>query len=314
MKATVLGAGATGAATSQRLSECDVFETVVLADTVAGRAEGLALDLNQSQRIVGSDTRLVGQRVSPDGSGYDATTESDIVVIAAGQGRAAGLGREALVASNREIVSNAVRRLIEESPECVILIVTSPVPEMALTACRASQFVPERIVGVSGMLDAARFACFVAERLNVSAGAVDVPVLGSHGEELVPIISACTVEGRRLDELLDDAELVEIVHRTRAGGTEITGLLGGLSPCYGPSAATAQIARAVAEDSGQVLTVCAWLDGEYGISQVYMGVEAEICRRGVNRVVERQVTDTERARLTDVARAMGRRQAEVDRE
>jgi malate dehydrogenase len=202
-------------------------------------------------------------------------------------------------------------QVVKHAPEAVLIVVSNPLDEMTALAAKVSQFPAHRVIGQAGMLDTARFSYFVAERLGVPAGSVTTLTLGSHGDTMVPVPSACEVNGTPLSELLEPAEIGSLVERTRNGGAEIVGLLRTGSAYYAPSAAAARMARAVALDSGAVMPVCTWVDGEYGISGVYLGVEAEIGAVGVRRVVERELSHDELAGLREAADAVRAKQADV---
>ena len=310
-KVAVIGAGFYGSTTAQRLAEYDIFDTVVLTDIVAGRPEGLALDMNQSRPIEGFETRIVGQTTGQDGSGYEAIGAADIVVITAGLPRKPGMSRMDLLETNAGIVRQVSENVAKHAPEAVVIVVSNPLDEMTALAQIATQFPKTRVLGQAGMLDTARFTHFVAEELDVPVASVRTLTLGSHGDTMVPVPSACTVHGKPLTDVLDRARIDELVHRTRGGGAEVVALLGTGSAYYAPSAAAARMARAVHEDSGAVLPVCAWVDGEYGISGVYLGVTAELGRGGVRRVVETALTDGEQAALAEAAEAVRAKQADV---
>lgn len=310
-KVTVVGAGFYGSTTAQRLAAYDIFDTVVLTDIVEGRPEGLALDMNQSRPIEGYQTRVVGQTTGPNGEGYEATAGSDIVIITAGLPRKPGMSRMDLLSTNATIVRGVAEQLAAHSPDAVVVVVSNPLDEMTALAQLATGFPHNRVIGQAGMLDTARFTHFVAERLDVPIASVRTLTLGSHGDTMVPVPSRCTVDGQPLTELLSPDAVDELVARTRSGGGEVVALLKTGSAFYAPSAAAARMARAVAEDSGAVLPVCAWVDGEYGISGVYLGVEAEIGRTGVRRVVEGKLTDSELAGLREAAEAVRAKQADI---
>ena len=310
-KVTVVGAGFYGSTTAQRLAEYDVFETVVLTDIVEGKPEGLALDMNQSRPIEGFETQIVGVTTGADGSGYEQTADSDIVVITAGLPRKPGMSRMDLIETNAKIVRQVAENVAKFSPEAVVIVVSNPLDEMTALAQLATGFPKSRVMGQAGMLDTARFTNNVATTLNVPVASVQTLTLGSHGDTMVPVPSACTVDGKPLSEALDQAKIDELVDRTRNGGAEVVALLKTGSAYYAPSAAAARMARAVAEDSGAVMPVCAWVDGEYGISGVYLGVEAELGKSGVRKVVERDLTDSELAGLKEAAEAVRAKQADV---
>ncbi|HEY7144520.1 MAG TPA: malate dehydrogenase [Streptosporangiaceae bacterium] len=310
-KVTVVGAGFYGSTTAQRLAEYDIFDEVVLTDIVEGKPEGLALDMNQARPVEGFETRLTGQTTGADGEGYEAIAGSQIVVITAGLPRKPGMSRMDLIEVNAKIVRNVTEQVVKHAPEAVLIVVSNPLDEMTALAARVSQFPYHRVMGQAGMLDTARFTFFAAERLGVPVGSVATLTLGSHGDTMVPVPSACTVDGKPLTDLLPEADITALVERTRAGGAEIISLLKTGSAYYAPSAAAARMARAVAEDSGAILPVCAWVDGEYGIAGVYLGVEAEIGATGVRRVVERELTGPERDGLLAAAEAVRAKQADV---
>ncbi len=310
-KITVVGAGFYGSTTAQRLAEYDIFTEVVLTDIIEGRPEGLALDMNQSRPVEGFETKVTGATTGADGSGYDALAGSGIVIITAGLPRKPGMSRMDLIGVNAKIVRGVAENVARYAPDAVLIVVSNPLDEMTALAAKVSGFPAHRVLGQAGMLDTARFTYFVAERLGVPVGSVRTLTLGSHGDTMVPVPSACSVDGKPLADLLPAAEVEALVERTRKGGAEVVGLLKTGSAFYAPSAAAARMARAVAEDSGAVLPVCAWVDGQYGISGVYLGVEAEIGAAGVRRVVERDLTGEELAGLRDAAEAVRAKQADV---
>jgi malate dehydrogenase len=304
-KVSVVGAGFYGSTTAQRLAEYDIFDTVALVDIIEGKPQGIALDINQSRPVEGFETRLVGS------NDYDVTAGSDIVVITAGLPRKPGMSRMDLLGTNAKIVRDVTEKLVAVSPDAVIVVVSNPLDEMTALASIASGLPHARVMGQAGMLDTARFTNFVAEELSVPVRSVTTLTLGSHGDTMVPVPSACTVDGKPLTDLLPAEKIEELVTRTRNGGAEVVALLKTGSAYYAPSAAAARMVRAVAEDSGTVLPVCAWVEGEYGISGVYLGVEAEIGAGGVKKVVERDLTDTELAALREAADAVRAKQADV---
>ena len=310
-KVTVVGAGFYGSTTAQRLAEYDVFETVVLTDIVEGKPEGLALDLNQSRSIEGFETKVIGAATGADGSGYEATANSDVVVITAGLPRKPGMSRMDLLETNAKIVRSVAENIAKHSPNAVIIVVSNPLDEMTALAQIATKFPHNRVMGQAGMLDTARFTHFVAEELKVPVGSVQTLTLGSHGDTMVPVPSRCTVNGKPLSEMMSSEKIEELVVRTRNGGAEVVALLKTGSAYYAPSAAAARMAKAVIEDSGAVMPVCAWVDGEYGIAGVYLGVEAEIGRNGIRKVVETKLTAEEIASLKEAAEAVRSKQADV---
>ena len=310
-KVTVVGAGFYGSTTAMRLAEYNIFDTVVLTDILEGKPEGLALDMNQSRSIEGFQTKLIGSTTTADGAGYEATANSDVVVITAGLPRKPGMSRMDLIGVNAGIVRGVAENIAKHSPNAVIIVVSNPLDEMTALTQIATNFPHNRVMGQAGMLDTARFTNFVAEKLNVPVASVETLTLGSHGETMVPVPSRCKVNGVPLSEKLSASEIEELVVRTRNGGAEVVALLKTGSAYYAPSAAAARMAKAVIEDSGAVMPVCAWVDGEYGISGVYLGVEAEIGRAGVRKVVETKLTDSELASLKEAAEAVRAKQADV---
>jgi malate dehydrogenase len=310
-KVTVVGAGFYGSTTALRLAEYDIFESVVITDIVEGKPEGLALDINQSRSIEGFETKVIGKTTTAEGLGYEATANSDVVVITAGLPRKPGMSRMDLIGVNAGIVRGVAENIAKYSPNAVLIVVSNPLDEMTALAQIASKFPYQRVMGQAGMLDTARFTHFVAEKLNLPVSSVKTLTLGSHGETMVPVPSRCTVNGKPLSEFLNQAEIDELVTRTRNGGAEIVALLKTGSAYYAPSAAAARMARAVIEDAKLVMPVCAWVSGEYGIKDVYLGVEAEIGRAGVVKVVEGALTPSELDELKKAAEAVRTKQADV---
>jgi malate dehydrogenase len=283
----------------------------VLTDIIEGKPEGLALDMSQSRPIEGFETRVTGQTTGTAGEGYEAIAGSYIVIITAGLPRKPGMSRMDLIGVNAKIVRSVAENVVKHAPDAVVIVVSNPLDEMTALTARVTGFPSNRVLGQAGMLDTARFSYFVADKLGVPVGAVRTLTLGSHGDTMVPVPSACTVNGQPLASLLSPEDIDGLVQRTRNGGGEIVSLLKTGSAYYAPSAAAARMARAVAEDAGQVMPVCAWVDGEYGISGVYLGVEAEIGATGVRRVVQRDLTEPELAALREAAEAVRAKQADV---
>ncbi len=310
-KVTVVGAGFYGSTTALRLAEYDIFETVVLTDVVEGKAEGLGLDMNQSRWVEGFETKIVGQTTGPSGEGYDSIADSSIVVITAGLPRKPGMSRIDLIETNAAIMRQVAENVARYAPDCVVINVANPLDEMTALAHIVTGFPHQRVLGQAGMLDTARFTHFVAEELGVPVGSVTTLTLGSHGDTMVPVASVCSVDGKPLTDLVSAEKVDELVERTRNGGAEIVGLLKTGSAYYAPSAAAARMARAVHEDSGAVMPVCAWVDGEYGLSGAYLGVEAELGKEGVRKVVETPLTESEKALLVEAYEAVKAKQADV---
>src|SRR6478752_3199704 len=304
-KVTVVGAGFYGSTTALRLAEYDIFETVVLTDIIEGKPQGIALDMGQSRSIEGFETKIVGT------NGYEETAGSDIVVITAGLPRKPGMSRMDLIETNAKIVRQVAENIASTSPDAVIIVVSNPLDEMTALAQLATGFPKNRVMGQAGMLDTARFTNNVAEELGVPVSSVKTLTLGSHGDTMVPVPSRCTVDGKPLSDVLAQDRIDHLVDRTRNGGAEVVALLKTGSAYYAPSAAAARMAKAVMEDSGAVMPVCAWVDGEYGIEGVYLGVEAEIGREGVRNVDEGDITENELTGLREAAEAVRAKQADV---
>jgi malate dehydrogenase len=310
-KVTVVGAGFYGTTTAQRIAEYDLVDEVVLTDILEGKPEGIALDMNQSRPIEGFETKVTGVTTTADGGGYEAIAGSDVVVITAGLPRKPGMSRMDLLEVNAGIVGGVASQVAKYAPDAVIIVVSNPLDEMTALAQIKSQLPHQRVMGQAGMLDTARFTHFVAETLSVPVGSVKTLTLGSHGDTMVPVPSRCTVDGEPLSRLLPADKIEELVTRTRNGGAEIVALLKTGSAYYAPSAAAARMAKAVIEDSGAVMPVCAWVTGQYGISDVYLGVEAKIGKAGVVEVVETALTESETASLHEAAEAVRAKQADV---
>ena len=310
-KVSVIGAGFYGSTTAMRLAEYDIFETVVLTDVVDGKAEGLALDMNQSRPIQNFETKIIGQTTLPDGKGYEAIKDSSIVIITAGLPRKPGMSRMDLIETNAKIVRQVSENIAKHAPNSVVIVVSNPLDEMTALAQIATGFAKNKVMGQAGMLDTARFSYFVAEKTGALISEVKTLTLGSHGETMVPVPSQSSVKGKSLSEVLPKDEIDKLVERTRNGGAEVVALLKTGSAYYAPSAAAAEMAKAVATNSNTVMPVCAWVDGEYGINGVYLGVEAQLGSNGINKVVETKLTEDELAALKVAAEAVRTKQADV---
>jgi malate dehydrogenase len=304
-KVTVVGAGKYGSTTVQRLAEKDLYDEVVMTDIVEGLPQGLALDMNQSRSIEGFETRVVGT------NGYEETAGSDVVVITAGVPRKPGMSRMDLLETNARIVGEVTRKVADASPDAVLIVVSNPLDEMTSLAAEVSGFPRERVMGQAGMLDTARFKHFLAEELGTSPSRVEAMTLGSHGDTMVPVPSMVKVDGKPLTEVADADTIERLVQRTRDGGAEVVALLKSGSAYYAPSSAAAAMVEAVLGDTGEVMPVCAWVTGQYGIDGVYLGVPARLGRGGVTEVVELPLTDAELAELREAAEAVRSKQADV---
>ena len=295
---TVVGAGNVGSNTARRIAERDYADEVVLIDIVEGLPAGLALDIAQSAPVEGFDARVRGT------NDYADTAESDVVVITAGLPRQPGMSRMDLLDKNSEIVTSVTEQIAGHSPNAVIIVVSNPLDEMTYLASVVSGFPKERVLGMAGVLDSARLRYFIADKLEVPPAQVEAMTLGSHGDQMVALPRQATVNGKPLNELLGAEALEELFTRTRDGGAEIVGLLKKGSAFYAPSAAAAKMVNAVLADSKEVLPACAWTTGQYGISDVYLGVPVVLGSGGVAEIVELDLNDSERTSLQEAAEAI----------
>ncbi|HVL50300.1 MAG TPA: malate dehydrogenase [Actinomycetota bacterium] len=303
-KITVVGAGFVGRTTAVRIAESNLAD-VCLLDVIEGWPQGLAMDIRHSAPIQGIRASVVGTNDYADSAG------SDIVVITAGMPRGPGMSRMDLLEKNAGIVGSVCDQVKQTSPDAVVIVVTNPLDEMTFLAAERTGFPRARVMGMAGILDSARLAVNIAEELGVSPLGVKAMTLGSHGEQMVPLPRQATVDGRPLEDLVDAPTLQKLFNRTRAGGAEIVGLLQKGSAFYAPSAASAQMCRAILSGSGEVLPVCAWVTGEYGIPDVYLGVPARLGRGGVEEIVELELNPDELAQLTQAADAIRGRCADL---
>jgi len=295
-KVTVVGAGNVGATCAQELARRD-YADVVLVDIKEGLAAGKALDVNQAGAVLGYEPKAVGS------TGYDESAGSDVVVVTAGVPRTGDMSRDDLVATNEKIVGSVTREVAEHSPDAILLVVSNPLDAMCHVARNVSDWPKERVFGMAGILDTARFSTFIAWETGSSVKDVSAMVLGGHGDQMVSVVSATTVGGVPLRKLLPDARIAELVERTAAGGGELVKLLG-TSAWYAPGAAAAQIVDAIMLDEKRVLPCTAYLEGEYGIEGLYMGVPVKLGARGIEKIVELDLTDDERSALEASAEAV----------
>jgi malate dehydrogenase len=296
-KVTVVGAGHVGATTAQRIAEAELAD-VAMVDVLADMAKGKALDMMESAPVVGFNARIEG------GGDYDSTAGSDVCVVTAGLARKPGMSRDDLLAKNQAIVGGVVRELVERSPETILIVVTNPLDAMCEVARRVSGFPRERVIGMAGVLDAARMRYFIAAELAVSVEDVDAFVLGGHGDTMVPLPRYATVNGVPLPDLLSEDRIEAINERTRKGGGEIVGLLKEGSAYYAPSAAAVDMVAAILRDKKKILPCAVYLQGEYGLRDLFVGVPAKLGRRGMEGVVELELRDHEREALERSAEAV----------
>jgi malate dehydrogenase len=297
-KITVVGAGNVGATTAQRVAEKELARTVVLVDVVEGIPQGKGLDQWQSAPIEGYDSRIVGT------NGYDETTGSDIVIITAGIARKPGMSRDDLLNTNAGIVKDVSRHIKKSSPNAIVIVVSNPLDVMCYVAKEITGFPRERVLGMAGVLDTARYRAFLAEALDVSVRDIQAMVLGGHGDTMVPLISYTSVSGIPITQLMDTGTLDAIVDRTRNGGAEIVKHLKTGSAYYAPSAGAVQMAEAIVNDQKRILPCAAWLDGEYGMTGLFLGVPCKLGRNGLEKVIEVELTKDERSALEKSADAV----------
>jgi malate dehydrogenase len=285
-KITVVGAGNVGATCAQELARRD-YADVVLVDIIPNFPQGKALDMNQAGAVLGYEPAIAGS------NGYDESADSNVVVITAGKPRSPGMSRDDLVTTNEAIVSAVTKEIVRRSPKAVIVVVSNPLDAMCHVAKSTSRFPRNRVVGMAGILDTARFSAFIAHELDVSVKDVTAMVLGGHGDQMVPVVSATTVGGVPLAELLSKTRIRKLVERTRFGGGEIVELLG-TSAWYAPGAAAAQMVDSICLDEKRVLPCTAFLEGEYGVRGLYMGVPLKLGAGGVEEIVGLKLTTEER--------------------
>ena len=296
-KITVVGAGNVGANCALRIAEKDLAD-VVLVDVVEGVPQGKGLDLLESGPVQGYDVTITGS------NDYAPTANSDIVIITAGFPRKPGMSRDDLLMANYEIVRSATEEAVKFSPNSILILVTNPLDAMAQAALWVSKFNKERVVGMAGVLDSARFRTFIAQELGVSVDNVTAVVLGGHGDTMVPVVRLSNVSGIPLTELMDQATIDRIVDRTRNGGAEIVKYLKTGSAYYAPSAAAVEMAESILRDKKKVLPCAAYLEGEYGINGLFVGVPCKLGARGIEKIYELKLTAEEQAGLQKSAAAV----------
>ena len=295
-KVTVVGAGNVGATCAQVLAMRD-YADVVLVDIKEGLPQGKALDINQMGAVLDYEPRVTGS------NGYDETAGSDVVVITAGVPRTGDMSRDDLVSTNEKIVGSVTREAVAQSPDAILIIVSNPLDAMCHVAKNVSDWPKERVFGMAGILDTARFSSFIAWQTGAAVKDVQAMVLGGHGDQMVPVVSATTVGGIPLDKLVGEAEIEAMVDRTAKGGGELVKLLG-TSAWYAPGAAAAQMVDSIMLDEKRVLPCTAYLEGEYGIDGLYMGVPVKLGAGGVEEIYELELSDEEQSMLHDSAAAV----------
>ncbi len=297
-KITVVGAGNVGSTTAQRLAEKELARTVVMVDVVEGVPQGKALDQWESAPIEGFDSHVVGS------NSYDESAGSDIVVVTAGIARKPGMSRDDLLNTNAGIVKQVAEQIKRTSPNAIIVMISNPLDVMAYVALKVSGFPRERVLGMAGVLDTARYRSFIAEELDVSVRDIQAMVLGGHGDTMVPLISYTSVSGIPITQLIPRDRLDAIVQRTRTGGAEIVKYLKTGSAYYAPSSAAVQMCEAIVNDQKRILPCAAWLKGEYGLKDLFLGVPCKLGRGGLEKILEVELTDAERAALQQSAEAV----------
>ena len=297
-KITVVGAGNVGATTAQRLAEKSLARVVVMVDVVEGIPQGKALDQWESAPVEGFDTRMIGS------NGYDESADSDIVVITAGIARKPGMSRDDLLNTNAGIVKAVCEQVKRTSPKSIIVMVSNPLDVMCYVAKQVTGFPRERVLGMAGVLDTARYRSFLAEAMDVSVEDIQAMVLGGHGDTMVPLISYTTVSGIPVTQLLDRKALDAIVDRARNGGAEIVKFLKTGSAYYAPSSAAVQMCEAIALDKKRILPCAAWLEGEYGMKGLFLGVPCKIGKNGLEKIIEVELSSAERVALGKSAEAV----------
>lgn len=305
MKVTVVGSGFVGATTAMRVAHKNLADEVVMIDIVEGLPQGLALDMNQSSPVEGFEPVVRGT------NDYADTAGSDIVVITAGLPRQPGMSRMDLLGKNAAIMRDVAERVRAASPDAVLIVVSNPLDEMTYLAAEVTGFPRDRVMGMAGTLDSARLRTFIAAELGVSPSVVEAMTLGSHGESMVPLPGQATVDGKPLRDLVDEETLERLYQRTRDAGAEIVGYLKKGSAYYAPSAAVAQMVNSIVSDEKWVLPACVWATGQYGISDVFIGLPARLGRGGVEEIVEFRLDEKVLAALREAAEGIRQRCADL---
>ena len=298
MKISVIGAGNVGATCADVCAQKELANEVVLLDIKENFAEGKALDMWQTAPINLFDSRTIG--VTND---YARTADSEVVVITSGLPRKPGMSRDDLIQTNAKIVKSVTEQVIKHSPNAIIVVVANPLDVMTYTAFLTAKIDPNRVFGMAGILDTARYRAFLATELNVSPKDIQAVLMGGHGDTMVPLPRYTTVGGIPVTEMIDEERLEAIIQRTKVGGGEIVKLLG-TSAWYAPGAAAAQMVEAIVRDQKRIFPVCAWLQGEYGMKDIYLGVPVKLGKAGIEEIIELQLNEKERAELEGSATAV----------
>ena len=298
MKISVIGAGNVGATCADVCAQKELANEVVLLDIKENFAEGKALDMWQTAPINLFDSRTIGVT-----NVYARTADSEVVVITSGLPRKPGMSRDDLIQTNAKIVKSVTEQVIKYSPNAIIVVVANPLDVMTYTAFLTAKIDPNRVFGMAGILDTARYRAFLATELNVSPKDIQAVLMGGHGDTMVPLPRYTTVGGIPVTEMIDDEKLEAIIQRTKVGGGEIVKLLG-TSAWYAPGAAAAQMVEAIVRDQKRIFPVCAWLQGEYGMKDIYLGVPVKLGKAGIEEIIELQLNEKERAELEGSAKAV----------
>jgi len=296
-KVSIIGAGMTGATTAHWLSEREIAD-IVLVDVIEGLPQGKALDLQEAMPVIGKDVKITGSNA------YEVTEKSDIVVITAGLPRKPGMSREDLLAANADIVRNATEETVKRSPNAIFIVLTNPLDTMAYLTMKVGKLPPERVIGQAGILDSTRMRAFVSMELGVSVENIQCYVLGGHGDEMVPLTRHSNVAGVPLTKILPAERLTAIVDRTRKGGGEIVNLLKTGSAFYAPSAAIVQMVEAILKNKHLIVPASAFMRGEYGLKDIFFGAPVQLGRKGIEKVIEYELNDEEKAALQKSAKGV----------
>ena len=298
MKITVVGAGNVGATCANVIAQKELANEVILLDIKEGIAEGKSLDIWQTSGINNYDTRVIG--VTND---YEKTAGSEVVIITSGLPRKPGMSRDDLISTNAAIVKSVTENVVKHSPDAIIIVVSNPLDVMTYCAFLSAKLPSSKVMGMAGILDTARYRAFLAEALDCSPKDISAMLLGGHGDTMVPLPRYTTVSGIPVTELIDDEKLNAIVDRTKKGGGELVALMG-TSAWYAPGAAAAQMVESIVRDQKRIFPVCAWLQGEYGMNDIYLGVPVVLGKNGIEKIIELKLNEDEKTLLTDSAKAV----------